>query len=226
MSEKEKFSPTSFIKWIGDMTEIISQHGIVKVLSSIFILTIATCVLTIAINPKFLFDKFIHYQEEKEITNRAFRKQSDPLIRAEITEILYSLDAERVSIFEFHNGRKNPSSLGFYYAEITYEQTKKDVESINAQYKSINLSLLNLSTLLCETGHWHGSTKQLAEIDQNIANAIERNGTNYIGFNLLESNQELGLLIISFKEEPDWNHVDRYLKRSCSKITTLLSFKQ
>lgn len=225
MPKREGIEPGSIIKWIQDMSCVISEYGVVKVLSSIILLAIAICVFTIVVNPDIIFKKFNEYQEKTEMLNRDYRKQSDPLIRSELKEILYDISADRVSVLEFHNGRKNPSSLGFYYAEMTYEQTKLGVDGVFPQYKSINLSLLNISTILYRDGHWHGSIDEYMQIDQNAASAIKANGTNYIGYTLLEGDVEIGLICVSFKEEPDWDLVDRKLKRSCSKITSWLEYK-
>lgn len=225
MSNKENFEPGSIVKWIQDMACVISEHGAVKVLSSIILLAIAISIFTIVINPDIIFKKFNEYQDKIETSNRDYRKQSDPLIRAEIKEILYDISADRVSILEFHNGRKNPSSLGFYYAEMTYEQTKNGVSGVSPQYKSTNLSLLNISTVLYQEGHWHGSIEDFMKIDSNAANAIKANGTNYIGFTLLEGSVEIGLICVSFENEPDWHLVDRRLKKSCSQIISWLEYK-
>lgn len=224
--EKQKSDLGSIIKWIDDMTNVISQHGIIKVISSIFTLAIAILVLTITINPNIIFDKFFNYQQQIESENRDFRKNNDPLIREELKDLMYKINAERVSVLEFHNGRKNPSSLGFYYAEMTYEQTAKNIDPVSLQYRSINLSLHSISTTLYTDAHWHGHVDELACIDTNIATAIHNNGINYIGLLLLEGDTELGILVVSFIDEPNWIQVDRDVRRSSVKITTWLDYNK
>ena len=67
--------------------------------------------------------------------------------------MMYHLDANRVSVMEFHNGKSNPGGLGFYYVDMTYEVCKDDQLSIANQYVNVNLSLLNISTILHRDGY-------------------------------------------------------------------------
>lgn len=225
--EKETKNIGSLLKWIGDMANLIANHGLSKIIVSILALSFCISIISIALNPEPILDKIEQILIDREINNRNFRTKNDPLIRSELQTAIYELGACRASIIEFHNGRENPSSLGFWYAEMTYEQTNGKVYPVNTQYRNINLSLLNMSTTLYQQGYWYGSIDELKEVDVNLANVIQGNGTNWIAFLLLKSvSGELGILEISFEQEPmDKQFVGKVIRMTGISVATMLDYK-
>lgn len=224
---KEPKNVGSMLAWIGDMANLITNHGLWKIVIATIVLTFCISVISIALNPEPILDKIVQILDDREAANRNFRTKHDPLIRSELQSAIHELGACRASIMEFHNGRENPSSLGFWYAEMTYEQTNGKVYSVNSQYRNINLSLLNMSTILHQQGYWYGNIDKLKEIDSNLANIIQSNGTNWIAFLLLESvSGELGILEISFEQEPiDKQSVGKVIRMTGVSIASMLDYK-
>jgi hypothetical protein len=58
-------------------------------------------------------------QEKKEEGIRDY--VVTPKVQKDIEILLYTLNADRVFIFELHNGKKNISGLPFKYADMSYE---------------------------------------------------------------------------------------------------------
>jgi hypothetical protein len=54
--------------------------------------------------------------------------------------IIYEVNAIRASVLEFHNGKENPSGLGFLYVDMTYDVEKTGYHSVVSQYQDVNLS--------------------------------------------------------------------------------------
>lgn len=227
MEEKRK-TVSSAIQWISDVTSLITNHGAWKILSSTLVLCMCIMMITITLNPGIIIEKIDQYFTLMEERNREFRKENDPLIRAELKNAMYELGANRVSVFEFHNGKENPASLGFYYADMTYETISEGETGVSKQYQDLNLSLLHMSTVLYQNGYWFGTTDELYKIDPTLAELIESNGTKWIAFFLLEGTAELGILEISFKEVPPISvqkEVGRSIRRVGAHIASKLDFK-
>jgi hypothetical protein len=90
------------------------------------------------------------------------------------------------------------------------------------------LSLLNIPTILYREGYWYGTTDELRKTDPMLANMIEKNGTKWIAFLLLEGSTELGILGISFDEAPSSEKlpvIGRDIRRLGAQITNMLDFK-
>ena len=133
--------------------------------------------------------------------------------------------AVRSSVLEFHNGKENPSGLGFYYADMNYEIVKNGDFFISNQYQNINLSLLNLPDYLYKNGYWYGTIEELRIIDPKLASMIKNNGTGWIAFLLLEGSDDLGILEISFIDEPeDKQAVGREIRKLGAIVASKLDF--
>ena len=193
---KEKI--TSVIKNISDIVNLIANHGVWKVIESILIIV----VISLLLNPAPIITAWDKITGEIAVAEKEWRKTNDPIIRRELHDAIWELDACRASVLEFHNGKSNPSGLGFYFADMNYEIVKGE-RFISDQYQNINLSLLNLPDYLYENGYWYGTVDELKEIDPKLASMIKNNGTSWIAFLLLEGSVELGILEISFIEEPE-----------------------
>lgn len=227
MEEKRK-NVDSIIKWVGDIATLVSNHGAWKLLRSTFVLCMCVFMVTITLNPGIVLDKIEDYTTKIAQDKKEWREKNDPIIQSEMKNTLYHLGASRVSVMEFHNGKSNPGGLGFYYVDMTYEVCSERHFSIANQYVNVNLSLLNIPTILYRIGYWFGTTDELRENDPMLASMIEKNGTKWIALLLLEGSAELGILEISFDEAPSVEQlslIGREIRRLGAKISNKLDFK-
>lgn len=215
----------SFIEWISQMTDAVANHGLWKIIKGTIALAFALIVLNIALNPEIIFDKFTQYTEQVERENVEYRRSVDPIIRGELKELVYDVNATRACVMEFHNGTSNFSSLGFLYAAMTYEETKEGEPSVSRIYNEISLSLFNISNIMYQSGYWFGSMEDLTLIDPSLAEGISQSGTKWIAALLLESSRELGFLILSFDSIPDnQREIGRQIRRVGVSIASKLDY--
>lgn len=225
MSEKKIADPSSFIKWLGDMLTLISNYGFWKIIQAILIICLSIAIFTIAIHPERVIEKAIEISEKRELANREFRKQNDPLIRNDLRQSVYELNAIRASVLEFHNGKENPSGLGFLYVDMTYDQHKDGYTSITSNYQDVNLSWLNLPTVLYENGFWYGPISELKKIDSKLGCMMESHGTRWVSFLLLTGSEDLGILVLSYAEEPqNIQYVGREIRKLGIKVASKLDY--
>lgn len=218
--------PSSFIKWLGDMLTLITNYGFWKIIEAIIIICLGIAVFTIALHPERIIDKAMQMYEKMEIENREFRKQNDPIIRNDLRQAMYELNAIRASVLEFHNGKENPSGLGFLYVDMTYDQHREGYASITNGYQDVNLSWLNLPTILYEEGFWYGSVSELKKIDPKLGCMLESNGTNWIVFLLLTGSEDLGILTLSYDAEPaNIQHIGREMRKLGIKVASKLDYR-
>ena len=227
MEEKRK-TVDSILKWIGNAADLVANHGAWKILSSTLVLCMCIMMITITLNPGIVLEKIEQYTERVAENKREWREKNDPIIRADMRNMMYHLNANRVSVMEFHNGKSNPGGLGFYYVDMTYEVCKDDCLSIANQYVNVNLSLLNISTILYRDGYWYGTTDELRKTDPMLANMIERNGTKWIALLLLEGSSELGILEVSFDCAPNSETlpvIGRDIRKLGAQIASKLDYR-
>lgn len=215
----------SFIEWISQMADAVANHGLWRIIKGTIALAFALIVLNIALNPEIIFDKFTQYTEQVERENVEYRRSIDPIIRGELKELVYDVNATRACVMEFHNGTSNFSSLGFLYAAMTYEETREGEPSISRIYNEISLSLFNISNIMYQSGYWFGSIEDLTLIDPSLAEGISQSGTKWVAALLLESSRELGFLILSFDSIPDnQQEIGRQIRRVGVSIASKLDY--
>lgn len=216
---------SSFIEWISQMADAVANHGLWRIIKGTIALAFALIALNIALNPEIIFDKFTQYTEQVERENVEYRRSIDPIIRGELKELVYDVNATRACVMEFHNGTSNFSSLGFLYAAMTYEETKEGEPSVSRIYNEISLSLFNISNIMYQSGYWFGSMEDLALIDPSLAEGISQSGTKWVAALLLESSRELGFLILSFNSVPDnQQEIGRQIRRVGVSIASKLDY--
>lgn len=215
----------SIIEWISQMADAVANHGLWRIIKGTIALAFALIVLNIALNPEIIFDKFTQYTEQVERENVEYRRSIDPIIRGELKELVYDVNATRACVMEFHNGTSNFSSLGFLYAAMTYEETREGEPSVSRIYNEISLSLFNIANVMYDKGFWFGSMEDLALIDSSLAEGISQSGTKWIAALLLESSRELGFLILSFDSIPDnQQEIGRQIRRVGVSIASKLDY--
>ena len=215
----------SFIEWISQMADAVANHGLWKIIKGTIALAFALIVLNIALNPEIIFDKFTQYTEQVERENVEYRRSVDPIIRGELKELVYDVNATRACVMEFHNGTSNFSSLGFLYAAMTYEETREGEPAVSRIYNEISLSLFNIANVMYDKGFWFGSMEDLALIDPSLAEGISQSGTKWVAALLLESSRELGFLILSFDSIPDnQQEIGRQIRRVGVSIASKLDY--
>lgn len=202
---------SSFIEWISQMADAVANHGLWKIIKGTIALAFALIVLNIALNPEIIFDKFTQYTEQVERENVEYRRSVDPIIRGELKELVYDVNATRACVMEFHNGTSNFSSLGFLYAAMTYEEAREGEPSV--------------ANVMYDRGYWFGSINDLAQLDPSLAEGISQSGTKWVAALLLESSRELGFLILSFDSIPDnQQEIGRKIRRVGVSIASKLDY--
>lgn len=220
---------SSFIEWISQMADAVANHGLWKIIKGTIALAFALILLNISFNPEIIFDKFIQYSERKEQAISEHRTKIDPVVREELHKLLVKTDSDRAYIMEFHNGKSNRASLGFLYAEMTYEETKIDIRQLSPYFKEINLSLLSITDKLYQNGYWYGTLEDLKKLDPNLGTSLEKYGDKWIAMLLLEGSSPLGFLCISTNYVPDLQtqqFIGREIRKTAVSVGTMLDYSK
>ena len=192
------------VGWVGSFVEIIHTYGMKKVLQAIFlIVSLVTFLMFMnALDNKDIVENFIENSYKNHSRGFDIRKDVNPKINNEILRLLYESDGDRVSVMEMHNGKENPTSLPFKYCEMTYEQTKRGIPYVSEEYSSLNMSRYMFFSYLYERKIFLGKIEEVYEMDRKLAAHLDANRVKYFGIILLNTNVDIGFLVISFEGEP------------------------
>lgn len=138
------------IKQIFDGAQIVSNLGIMVVISSLFIYIFYKFFERLEKQNEKMFTALIEKDKIKEQTHDKFfdfRVNATEKINSLLHTLLIRARAERAYIFEFHNSGVNMAGLPFAKFSMTYEVTDKGISHVIKDYQNMPLTCLgNLIT--------------------------------------------------------------------------------
>lgn len=171
--------------------------------------------------------KFVDTKGEENLRNFVVT----PTIQRDLEILLYTLNADRVFIFELHNGKKNATGLPFLYADMTYEETNRDrkVDRVYRKYQDIPLTMYKYPEYLRKRKLMIGSISSIEEVDYEFARCIKDDGGNFLALEYLNINgNPLGFIGLSYHDienVPSLESIEGKLKEYGRTITELLDLK-
>ena len=153
------------------------------------------------------------------------RRHIKPQIDAILFETMNTLNADRIYVIEMHNGTNNTSGLPFIYGEMTYEQVRRNVEHVDEDYVSLNLSRFEYPLYLEKNQIFCGTIDDLAKIDERMAFRLKATNATYVGGVAMHGvENELGYIGITYcnTEPVGRQEIIRVLSIASQKLTALL----
>ena len=173
-------------------------------------------------------DKFLTTEREKE----EIRDDITPMIQRDIETILYSLNADRVFIFELHNGVSNPSGLPFAFANMNYEVSNRErgVDRVFEKYVNVPLTMYSYPEYMRKYKFFIGTADEIEDIDYDFAKSLKNDGGKFVAMVYMSNgNGPLGFLGISFHDMervPNHDLIENKIKSYGIAIGELLDLKK
>jgi hypothetical protein len=232
-SSKKEPIYTQVAKWV---TSTIANAKWTKILKVYFVMFffLATALIgyftyNVIQNEEFIAktsDKMLDGDTKKEEDLRDF--VVTPKVQHDIAVLMYSLDADRVFIFELHNGKRNISGLPFRYADMSYEAANREngVDRVYRKYQDVPLNMYVFPTYMYKEKFFVGTADSVEEIDYDFGKSMKEDGGKYVSFIYLNGTYEpLGFLGISFHRSenlPDKKVIEAKMKAYGNTISELL----
>jgi hypothetical protein len=166
---------------------------------------------------------------EKEENMRDF--VITPKIQKNLDAILYTLNADRAYLIEFHNGKKNTTGLPFRYMDVSYEVTNEESKAtkIGMLYQNIPTTLYKFPYYLQEHKYYIGSVADFGEIDSDLAKQMGANFAKYFAVIALNSDGTpvgyLGISWCDIESVPDINVIKNKLYLYDKTFSQLLDLR-
>jgi hypothetical protein len=119
-------------------------------------------------------------QEKKEESIRDY--VVTPKVQKDIEILLYTLNADRVFIFELHNGKNNISGLPFKYTDMSYEVANRErgVDRCYTKYQDVPLTMYKYPDYMHKKKFMIGTVGDIEKIDYEFAKCIKEDGGEYL----------------------------------------------
>ena len=128
-----------------------------------------------------------------------------PAIQKELRLLCYTLNADRVFLFELHNGKKSAGGLPFIYADMSYEEVniEKCLEYVGTEFQNIPLTLYKYPHYMFHKRYEYATLEEIATIDNAFAKHIEGIGGKYLATVYITIHSKpLGFICASFHNDP------------------------
>ena len=128
-----------------------------------------------------------------------------PAIQKELKLLCYTLNADRVFLFELHNGKKSAGGLPFIYADMSYEEVniEKCLEFVGTEFQNIPLTLYKYPNYIYHKRYEYATLSEISEIDMAFAKHIETIGGKYLATIFITVHSKpLAFLCASFHSLP------------------------
>ena len=169
-------------------------------------------------------------QEKKEEGIRDY--VVTPKVQKDIEILLYTLNADRVFIFELHNGKKNISGLPFKYADMTYEVANRErgVDRCFTKYQDVPLTMYKYPDYLHNKKFMIGTVDEIKRIDYEFAKCIEEDGGEYLAMVYINGSDgtPLAFLGVSYHDKkyaPADDVIEEKLKSYGKTVGELIDLK-
>jgi len=222
-------------RWV---TDTISNAKWLKIFKIYFVLLffIITALMAfyaynIVKNEKFInksTDKILVDERKKE----AIRDDITPMIQRDIETILYGLNADRVFIFELHNGVANPSGLPFAFANMNYEvvNRERNIDRVYEKYKDVPLTMYSYPEYMRKYKFFIGTADEISDIDYDFAKRLKSDGGKFVSMVYMSNGEiPLGFLGVSFhdiEKVPKHDLIENKIKSYGITIGELLDLKK
>ena len=151
-----------------------------------------------------------------------------PKVQHDIAVLMYTLDADRVFIFELHNGKKNITGLPFRYVDMSYEVANREngVDRCYRKYQDVPLNMYTFPSYMYKEKFFVGTADEVEAFDYDFAKCMKEDGGKYVSFIYLNGTDEpLGFMGISFHRAdnlPDDKVIESKMRTFGSKISELI----
>ena len=231
------------IKWVVNTISNAKWTKILKVYFVTFFF-LATALTGFYLYNVVKSEKFVDKSTEKileddhnkrmalEKKKEKIRTDVTPIIQESIDRILYSLNADRVFIFECHNGVTNPSGLPFEFANMNYEVANRErgVDRVYKKYTDVPLTMYTFPNYMRKNKFFIGTTDELSTIDYEFAKHMKEDGGVFTSFIYLSHGDgPLGFLGVSFHSMdrvPNKDKIQNKIEAYGLSIATLLDLKK
>lgn len=154
-----------------------------------------------------------------------------PKIQKNLDAILYTLNADRAYLIEFHNGKKNTTGLPFRYMDVSYEVTNQESKAtkIGMYYQNVPTTLYKFPYYLQEHKYYIGTIDDFGRVDTDLAKQMSVNFAKYFAVIALNSDGTpvgyLGISWCDIESVPDINTIKNKLYLYDKTFSQLLDLR-
>lgn len=215
------------IGWLEKLSSIIKKIGVQNIIITFVMLFVVIVVGQVAFNPGGIVKKIEEIQKEQHEELIAKRLSINNSMRETLIDLKAMTNADRVFVFETHNGGENLNGLPFIYADLTYAEPKKTTSWLIDEYKNVRIARYGISHKLYNETFLYLSLEQIKELDMELYYRLEKEGVQQIALMVMYGHKNpIGTIGISYtdsKNIPSESEIKKALTQQSHCISQMLT---
>lgn len=220
----------SGVSTFAKLIDIVKNNSLWVLLKTLLITLFFGLIIFIVLNPGYIFDRYIEYEEKihsEELAERFDRMES---LNGELNELLMELHSDRTFFIEYHNSVKSLQGAPFAYGSMSFEKLhpNRDVIFMADEYSDFPLTKYEMVSYLYDKKYFIGTITELMAIDKRLATKLNvSNVTQIVLIEVWGDNQPLGILGATWSEHEVINSYGDKIKeaiyRHSHKVRSILN---
>lgn len=194
-----------FVGWFERLIQIVRRYTVFEIVGTVFLLFAIVSMLLFfnALNNEQVLEKWMSKRTEIHAEGTNIRSTVNPKVSKTLYKLMVDINADRVSVFELHNGKENPTSLPFIYCDMTYEEVRGHLPYVSDEYVNLNVSKYKFLSHLVQFRYFSGNIDNLFDMDKKLGIRMMENDVKYCQMALIKTDITIGVLIATYLHEPD-----------------------
>lgn len=216
------------LSWVERVGNMVRRTGIRDIILGIMVLFIVIVVGKVAFDPASFMDRIDKVRNERHAESVLKRINSYGEINSTMLAIQAETRADRVLIYETHNGGSNLANLPFLYVDLTYGIPKDEFDVLIDEYKNVRLSRYPWATALYEHNVWSAPIEEMENVDPELYYRLKKEEVDYFYAILLYGKDTLpcGFVALVYKDRanmPDRREVAKVMLKYSNILATILT---
>jgi hypothetical protein len=218
-------------KSFSKMPEAIQKYGVQNIVITLILSCILGFIMYLFIHPDVVIEKFNEIENQIQTEDYEKRMEIDPQVRNCLIEFKADVYADRVVVWETHNGGSNLNGMKFIYVDMTYDVFSGHVHGVAKEYTNIRTSTNQWIQFVIKKGMWYGDIDSVKDIDLAFYYRLKQAGVKRVSAFVMEGkDRPTGILSACYYEKDaggggyDCSKEDmtRAMTKYGTKISTLL----
>lgn len=219
-------------KSFSKLPEAIQKYGVQNIVITLILSCILGFIMYLFIHPDVVIEKFNDIENKIQTEEYEKRMEIDPQVRNFLIEFRADVYADRVVVWETHNGGSNLNGLKFIYVDMTYDIFGSHVTGVAKEYTNMRTSTNQWIQFVVKKGMWYGDIDSVKDIDLSFYYRLKQAGVKRVSAFVMEgADRPSGVLSACYYETDaggcgyDCSQEDmtRAMTKYGTKISTLLS---
>lgn len=218
-------------KSFSKLPEAIQKYGVQNIVITLILSCTLSFIMYIFIHPDIVIQKFNEIENKIQTEDYEKRMEIDPQVRNYLNEFRADIYADRVVVWETHNGGSNLNGLKFIYVDMTYDVFGPHVSGVAKEYTNIRTSTNQWIQFVVKKGMWYGDIDSVKDVDLAFYYRLKQAGVRRVSAFVMEGpDRPSGVLSACYYDEDiggngyDCSREDmtRAMTKYGTKISTLL----